>query len=440
VYVKEGDMVGVGKTLVDLNSASLQASVEQANAALASAQAKLDALQTGATPQDIAVSQTALASAEQTLANSYVSVPNTISGAYANANDAIRNQLAAFFTNAETGNPQLTFPVSDSGIVNSISSERLQATTELNTWQTQNGALVGASPAQLDAALQAALGHLTVAKTLLTTALNAVVNATNNLTATTATTYKTDVTTGTSEVNSSIGSVNTLIQTIASEESAVAQAQAGLNLTTASSTAQEIEGQQAAVAGSRAALSSAQVALNNASLNAPFPGTVQNLTAQIGQVVSPGAPVLSLVNNGGLKIETYVSEADVAKIKEGDAAQITLDAFGTGTTFPATITTVDSAETQVNGVPLYLVTLHFTDAEPQVKDGMTGNVHIVLAEDDNVLVVPSGLVLNEGNQYYVLAKTTAGTEQKQVQIGLVGANGTTEITSGVNAGDTLVNF
>ncbi len=167
---------------------------------------------------------------------------------------------------------------------------------------------------------------------------------------------------------------------------------------------------------------------------------MQNLTAQVGQVVSPGAPVLSLVNNGGLKIETYVSEADVAKIKVGDTAQVTLDAFGTGTAFSATVTTVDSAETQVNGVPSYLITLHFTNAEPQVKDGMTGNVHIVLAEDDNVIAVPSGLVLNEGNQYFVLVKTPAGTEQKQVQIGLVGDNGTTEITSGVSEGDTLVNF
>ena len=180
--------------------------------------------------------------------------------------------------------------------------------------------------------------------------------------------------------------------------------------------------------------------MDNASLVAPFPGTVQNLTAQVGQVVSPGAPVLSLVNNGGLKIETYVSEADVAKIKVGDTANVTLDAFGTGTTFPATVTTVDSAETQVNGVPSYLVTLHFTNPEPQVKDGMTGNVHIVLAEDDNVIAVPSGLVLTDGNQYFVLVKTATGTEQKQVQIGLVGDNGMTEITSGVNEGDTLVNF
>ena len=241
-------------------------------------------------------------------------------------------------------------------------------------------------------------------------------------------------------MDSSITSVNALAQTIASEKAAVAQAEAGLNLTTASSTAQDVEEQQASVAEAQAAVSGAQVALDNASLNAPFPGTVQDLTAQIGQVVSPGAPVLALVNNGGLKIETYVSEADVANIKVHDVANVTLDAFGTAAAFPAIVTTIDSAETQVNGVPSYLVTLHFTNSEPQVRDGMTGNVHIVLAEDDNVTFVPSGLVISNGNQYFVVVKTATGTEQKQVQIGLVGENGTTEIASGVNVGDTLVNF
>ena len=96
VYVKEGDAVGVGNSLADLDSASLEANVEQANAALAAAQAKLDALQVGATPETIAVSQAAQMTAERSLDNSYASVMNVLNDAYAKANDAARTQLAAF--------------------------------------------------------------------------------------------------------------------------------------------------------------------------------------------------------------------------------------------------------------------------------------------------------------------------------------------------------
>jgi RND family efflux transporter MFP subunit len=261
-----------------------------------------------------------------------------------------------------------------------------------------------------------------------------------NLSATTAATYKTSATTGLDEVNAAVTEVSNAEQAIASEKAAVSQAQAGLNLTTASSTTQEIQEQQAVIAQAKAAAAATQVALDNVSLVAPFSGMVQGLTAQVGQVVAPGASVLSLVNNGGLEIQTYVSESDVAKIKVHDAAQVTLDAFGTGTMFGATVTAIDSAKTQVNGTPSYLITLYFTNPEPQVKDGMTGNVQIVLANDVGVIAVPSRLILKNGNQYFVLVTTSSGVEQKQIQIGLVGDNGMTEIISGINASETLANF
>ena len=440
VYVKEGDVVSFGAALAELNRASFEASVKQANAAVAAAQEKLDELRTGATPQTIAVSQTALASAEQSLTNSYTGVPNTLNDAYAKANDAVRTQLAAFFSTPEESRPQLTFSVSDSQVLNNIQSQRVAASAALDTWQTELAGLTAGSPqAALDTALQNAAGYLSPIKSLMNTALIALTDETG-LPAATAAAYKTSATTGLNEVNAAVTEITASGQSIASEETAIAQAQAGLNLTTASSTSQVIQGQQAAVEQAQAAAAAAQVALNETSLTAPFPGTVQDLTAQVGQVVSPGAPVLSLVNNGGLKIQTYVSEYDVAKIKVGEPAEVTLDAFGTGTKFPTTVTTIDSAETQVNGTPSYLVTLHFTDSEPQVKDGMTGNVHIILAENTDTIVVPSRLVLNDGNQYFVLVRTPAGIERRQVLIGLVGDNNTTEITSGVGEGDTLANF
>ena len=58
VYVKEGDVVGTGDAIANLDSAALQANVQESSAAVAAAQAKLDALRTGATSQEVAVSET----------------------------------------------------------------------------------------------------------------------------------------------------------------------------------------------------------------------------------------------------------------------------------------------------------------------------------------------------------------------------------------------
>jgi hypothetical protein len=56
------------------------------------------------------------------------------------------------------------------------------------------------------------------------------------------------------------------------------------------------------------------------------------------------------------------------------------------------------------------------------------------------VVVPSRLVINDGNNYFVLVQQGSQSVKTPVQIGLVGDNGTTEITSGINVGDILTNF
>jgi len=315
--------------------------------------------------------------------------------------------------------------------VNDIQSERLQIGVALTQWYAALNA-TSSDPAVLAGTASTALQQIqsyidTLALVVNSATPNSVVTATN------LAQYKGDVATARAEIEVSISAVS-------GDGSALTAAQNVLTLAQAGATSQTIEAQQAAVAQAKAAAANAQVALDNASLVAPFSGTVQNLTAQVGQVVSAGMPVMSLINNSGLKIETYVSESDVAKIKTGDAASVTLDAFGTGTTFPATVSTIDAAQTQVNGSPAYMVTLHFVGSAAGIKDGMTGNVHIVEAEHDNVVEVPSNLVINDNNDYFVLVQNGATIEKKPVQIGLVGSNGMTEIVSGLNVGDRINNF
>ena len=50
-------------------------------------------------------------------------------------------------------------------------------------------------------------------------------------------------------------------------------------------------------------------------------------------------------------------EADIAKVAIGDLASSTLDAYGSYVDFPAQVTMIDPAETVIEGVPTYKVTL-----------------------------------------------------------------------------------
>ncbi|HEY5220814.1 MAG TPA: efflux RND transporter periplasmic adaptor subunit [Candidatus Paceibacterota bacterium] len=426
VYVSEGSQVATGAVLADLNSAQLSAASQQANAALAAAQAQLALLQSGTRPEQLTIDESAVTSTDQSLGIA-------VEDAYSASDDAVTNQTDVMFSSPQSASPTFLVPNNgQQGTVNTIQNQRVQIGMALTQWYTAlNATSSKFDPATLSATASANLQQV---KSYIDGIALVVNNATPNANVSSAqiTTYKAAIATARAEVEASISAVS-------GDQSALTAAQNALALAQAGSTPQSIQAQQAVVAQAQAAATNAQVALGNASLVAPFSGTVQNLTAQVGQVVSPGAPVMSLVNNSGLKIEAYVSEKDVANIKSGDTAIVTLDAFGTGTTFPATVSTVDAAETQVNGTAAYLVTLHFTNPNSQIKDGMTGNVHIVEAEHDDVIEVPSNLVINNDGSYFVLMQNGSSVVRQPVQIGLVGAS-STEITSGLNVGDKINSF
>ncbi len=424
IYVNEGQAVSAGAILADLSSGSLRANVEQATAVLDTAQANLAQIASGTRPEQLAIDETAITSAQTSLG---VDIGN----AYASADDAVRNQTDNLFTNPKTNDPTFLVPIADSQELNNIVNARVGMEATLSTWY----AAIGSSSSSISTLASLANASLATVQSYLDLLALAANDAAPNssINASTLAGYKANVAAARTEVDGSI-------TTMTNAESALQAAENTLALAQAGSTPQAIQAQAAVVAQAQAAQMAAQVALDNTSLVAPFSGTVENLTAQIGQVVSPGEPIASLVNNGGLKIQTYVSETDVARIKVGDTAEITLDAFSSNTTFPAAVTTIADTKTQMNGTPVYMVTLHFTAAESQLKDGMTGNAHIILAEDDNVIEVPSRLVINNGNTYSITIQTATGTEQVPVNIGLVGDNGMTEITSGINQGDQLANF
>jgi HlyD family secretion protein len=425
VNASEGSVVGDGTVLATLDASQFRAAFAQANAAVSTAQAQLAQLTSGTRPEQLQIDQSAVTSAQNVLS---IAVGN----AYSAADDALQNQADNLFSNAKTNNPTFLVPNANSQTQNNLQAERVTIGGALASWYQALSSTSTANPATLSGTADTVLQQIASYLNTISLAVNgAAANAA--LTPSTLAAYKGYVSAARAEIEGSTSAVS-------GAESALTAAQNQLTLAQSGSTPQVIAAQQAVVAQAQAAAASAQVALDHASLVAPFAGTVQNLTAQTGQVVSAGAPLMSLINSSGLKIETYVSETDVARIKSGDVATVTLDAFGTGTTFPATVTTVDAAETQVNGSAAYMVTLHFTNTDSRIKDGMTGNVHIVEAEHDNVVVVPSNLVINNGNDYFVLMQNGAVTKKQPVQIGLVGNGSTTEIISGLNVGDKIITF
>jgi RND family efflux transporter MFP subunit len=223
-------------------------------------------------------------------------------------------------------------------------------------------------------------------------------------------------------------------------EAQLTTAQGALTLIQAGPTADNVAALQAQVEQVQAEIDNAQLTIDNTDIVAPFSGIVRNVIAEPGMVVSPNLPVLSVINNNVMKIDAYASEIDVPHIQGNATAEVTLDAYGNDIKFPAKVTAVDTAETIVNGSPAYHVTLYFIQPDNRIRAGMIGDVFIVAAEHDNVIEIPSRLVLKDNNENFVLIQNGKSSMRRQVTLGLIGNDNMVEVISGLDIGEKISDF
>jgi RND family efflux transporter MFP subunit len=168
---------------------------------------------------------------------------------------------------------------------------------------------------------------------------------------------------------------------VAAQQRKAAEAQ--LALLNAGATKAQIDAAQAQVdqakAGleaAQAALASAQAQLDQATLKAPFAGVIVHLTTEVGEVVTPGVPVLVLVDESKWRMQTNdLSETDVVLVRPGQSATVTLDAFG-GRTFHGVVAEVASIAETNRGNTTYAVTLDLDPTDAPLRWGMTAFVDI----------------------------------------------------------------
>jgi HlyD family secretion protein len=119
----------------------------------------------------------------------------------------------------------------------------------------------------------------------------------------------------------------------------------------------------------------------------------------------------------------------------------TLDAYGNSVVFNNSIVKIDPAATVIDGVPTYKVTLKFDVKDDRVRSGMTANLDILTNKKDNVLFLPSRVIVTKDDGKYVSmldANDKSELIEKKVITGLRGSDGNVEVISGLNEGDKVV--
>lgn len=425
IYTSVGRHVEEGSLLAEVESSSARGS-------LLEAEARLSELKRGSRPEELAVKRAELAKYSQDLDNAYSGITDIFNDAFAKADDALHTKTTGIFSGFKTSSYKYTFSVCDSQLT--LNGEWLRYTTEIDfdTWRSENSMIsTTLSKAELGEALNRTSMHLGKVLNFLGSVSRAL-SLDCTVTNTALDTYRSNINTARTNIATALSNVNNKQQSIATLALTLAKVNDELSLLEAGTASEVLSAQEARVLSARGELAKYRI-------TSPISGVVTKVDVKVGETSTIGKTVFSVISDTSFEIEAYVPEADIAKIKIGDNARITLDAYGSDVPFPGKVTAIDPAETIVDNVPTYKTTLHFTENDPRIKSGMTANIDIATASRVNVLYAPERSVITKGSDKFIRSVATDGiTTDMPVTTGLKGSDGSIEILTGVTEGTTII--
>ena len=130
-----------------------------------------------------------------------------------------------------------------------------------------------------------------------------------------------------------------------------------------------------------------QVNLDYTILRAPSAGVITVRQAELGEVVAPGSPVVTLADLDHIWLRAYIAETDLGRIHWGQEATVTTDTYP-GKQYHGRISfissnaefTPKSVQTNKERVTLvYRIKIDIDNLNHELKPGMPADAHIVLA-------------------------------------------------------------
>jgi HlyD family secretion protein len=320
VLVTEGDQIKAGQPLIQLEDAALKA-------ALAQAQAELRSLQNGARPEEIAVAQANLDIAQSQLELAQVELSRLQNGALtvpiaAAQADAARAQ-------AELKVAQDSYDALVLGPGHGVADDVNVPGRGLGAYEEQKRSQLAAT----QAAYNAALKRVTEAQV---------------------------------SMNHSLQAAQAGVDVATAQRDA---AKARLGLIKAGATLQQID-------LAKARVQQAQAALDEATLVAPFDGTIAEVTIHPGEIAAPGMRLISLADVSQWEVDTDdLTEKEVVGVQPGAPVNITLDALP-GVTLNGQVMSITPRSTTKSGDVTYTVKISIADPDPRLRWGMTASVDI----------------------------------------------------------------
>lgn len=418
--VDVGTVVRAGDTIVVLDGAMQRAQLRQAQAGLEAAQARLVQLTTGVKPTDIDAARSALVAAEaryNQLVFPTASARFEADAAVSQAEAAVENARGAAERTRSLLASQiwlycdayLKFGIDCANITLPLSPAAVKDLEESLSSRFTDP--FGFNGQRAQAILEANGGYVAAlaGEKNARTALEVATNRRQTL-------------------------LNPSSADLAAARSAVDLARAGVESRLKPYSDGDLLGVQAGISQALAQVELARTALDDTTVRAPFDGVIAATMAEVGALIGPGAPVVSLVAND-VEILLTLDEARLNEVRQGSPVELAVSAFP-GRTFNARVESI--APTGDARTHTFEVKIRAEDPERLLKSGMFAAVTIVTASKDAALLVPAqALTTQPDGKSAVLTVKDGRTVIRPVRVGLTTTE-SIEILEGVARGEQVV--
>jgi len=240
-------------------------------------------------------------------------------------------------------------------------------------------------------------------------------------------------------------------QEVAAARAAVSQAAAALeaaraNLRQNRIKVADIRSAESQVVRNRAQVENARVQLSYTTVTAPRAGVILKKYVEAGTIVTSGRSSFagtgagtSIVQLGDLSrmfVLASVDETDIAQVELNQQVDITLDAYP-DEIFEGRVTKIDPQTVVEQNVTTIPVTVEIDSPDARLKPGMNATCDFIIERREDVLTVPTEAVKDEDGRYSVTVIKNGKQSTRSVQVGLAGDQ-VTEIVSGLKEGEEVV--
>src|SRR5215470_12396394 len=196
---------------------------------------------------------------------------------------------------------------------------------------------------------------------------------------------------------------------------------------------EEVRNRQATLTQRRSELDLARQQLTDTVLVSPFDGAVSVKQAAVGEYLSAGAPVATLVRTHPLRLRLPVPEREAVGVRIGQNVRLTVE--GDATVYQGKVVRLSPIVQEQNRT--LLVEAEVPNPNAVLKPGAFARAEIVTEGSQPVIRIPAASLVTFAGIEKVLAVRQGKIVEIRVQTGRR-ANDSIEIVAGLNAGETVV--